>query len=207
MKRINAIIILALLAILVPLNLRAAQTAMQVLTRTSELLRRSEGITIGFNMSAGGNSVKGTLKAAGRSFSIVSPAMGAWFDGKCMWTLNPRTKETTLTIPTPEEIAETNPLVMISSNASNFTASYAKTQPKSGKKIVLVPKKRSFGVKSLTVTFSAGSQYPSEISVTGNNGSTTKVQITSVNTKSALKAADFSYPKEKYPSVPVIDLR
>lgn len=198
---------LLILVLATALGMSAAQTATQLANRTAELLKRADGVSVAFTMASGGHSVKGEMKAAGSRFAISTPEMATWFDGKTMWTYSSRTGETTVTLPTDSEIAETNPLRLISANSSSFTASYAERQPSSGKKIILSPKKKSLGVKKVEVTVNERTYQPTIVTVYPDSGSPTTITITSFSTKATVTDADFKYPAKKYPKATLVDLR
>lgn len=184
-----------------------AETAAQVIRRTAELLRRAPGIKTSFRMEGAQGAMTGTLKCAGSKFVLSSPAVSTWFDGKTMYTYNPRTSETTVTIPEPSEIAESNPLAAISANQDSYTATYGKTAPKGGKQIVLTPKKRGTGMKRIEVTVGATSYLPTKIVLVPVSGGTSTITLTSLSTKAAIPASAFTYPAASFPKATLIDLR
>ena len=60
---------------------------------------------------------------SGNKFTIKSPEMEIWFDGKNQWAYSPNTDEVNLTEPTAEELSQINPLSVINRFANNFNAS------------------------------------------------------------------------------------
>lgn len=209
MKNIFRHIILVGMAVLAVAQASAVETATQVAMRASQLLQRASGVRAEFIIGTGSNQMKGTLLSAGTKFSISTPGMSTWYDGKTMWTYNSRTGETTITYPTPAEVAETNPLALISAGTNRFSAFYAKKQPAKGKgrRVVLTAKGKDLGVKSVAVTIADGSYLPTNVVVTPLTGQPTTVNISRINTKSNFSASDFVYPTGKYPKAEIIDLR
>lgn len=189
------------------LGMMGGETATQIATRASQLLQRASGVRAEFTLDSQGQKLSGTLKSAGSKFAITTPGMSTWFDGKTMWTYNSRTGETTITTPTAAEVAETNPMSLISANRSMFTAYFAKKQPAKGRRIVLMAKGRELGIKSVAVTIADGTYMPVNIVVTPLKGVPTTVHIKSITTKSNFTVSDFVYPSGKYPKAEIVDLR
>ncbi len=206
--RTVATLSLFLLAILV-MSPRAVagETASQIARRTSDLLQRASGISADFTLESQGNKSKGKLKTSGKKFMVSTSGMSTWYNGQTMWTYNDRTQETTVTTPTPSEVAETNPLSLITANIGQFTAYYAKKQPTKGKRLVLKPKNSNVGVKSVAVTIADGTYMPTNVVMTPLNGQPVTVHIHSISTKANFSPSDFVYPSEKYPNVELVDLR
>lgn len=199
----------AFLLLLVPVSFSAegAETAMQAINRTVSIISRTNGIKVKFSMSSGGHKASGDLKAAGTRFAISSPGYSTWYDGKTMWVHNSKANETTISVPTRSEVAETNPLALISANSKSFNAVFVKNPPKGCKVIKLTPKVKGTGVKRLLVTIGATNYKPSKIVVTPTGGQTTVFEIKSLDTSSGCRPSDFVYPKSKYKSAEMIDLR
>ena len=183
------------------------ETATQIATRAAQLLQRASGVRAEFSLESQGQKLTGTLKSAGSKFAITTPGMSTWYDGKTMWTYNSRVGETTVNTPTAAEVAETNPMSLISANGSLFTAYYAKKQPAKGRRIVLMAKGRELGIKSVAVTIADGTYMPVNIVVTPLKGTPTTVNIKSISTKSNFTVSDFVYPSGKYPKAEIVDLR
>lgn len=189
------------------LTTQAAETPSQIAARSSQLLQRASGIKADFTLEAEGRNMKGTLKSQGKKFAITTSGTSIWYDGKTMWTYNASTGETTITIPTPQEVAETNPMSLMQANADSFKAYFAKKQPAKGKRLVLLPKTKDMGIKSVAVSVNTGSYMPYNMVVTPVSGKPTTVHITGLSTKSNFSASDFVYPSKKYPKAEIVDLR
>ncbi len=124
-----------------------------------------------------------------------------------MWTYNVKNSETTLMTPSPQEVAEANPLTLVNSYSSSFMASFAKGQTKGSKTIILTPKSKQSGYKSVHITIPDGSVYPSKLVIVPTSGQKVTVSISQVKSGQKLPDATFVYPKTKYPKVEIVDLR
>lgn len=158
-------------------------------------------------MSSGGQKTSGIIKTEGTKFAIETKSMSTWYDGKSMWTYNPRSNETTLVRPTQAELAETNPLHLISSRISQFTASYAKNQTAGVKTIVLTPKSKQTGFKSLHLTVDPKTMLPVKLVAVPTSGQAVTVSLSSVKTGLKHPASTFVYQKSRYPKATIVDLR
>lgn len=185
----------------------AADTADAMLKKAASAINSSSGLTASFTLDYGSQKVSGTMKAAGKKFALQTSSTSTWYDGKNMWTYNANNAETTLMNPTAQEVAEANPLSIVKSYSANFTAVFAKGQTKGSKTIVLTPKSKQLGYKSVHVTIQDGSVYPSKLVIVPTSGQKVTVLITQVKSGQKLPESTFVYPKSKYPKVEIIDLR
>lgn len=185
----------------------SAETADAILKKAAQAVKTTEGLSASFTLASGNEKLTGTLKASGSKFSLETGTTSVWYDGKTMWTFNGKTNETTVSLPTKSEVAEVNPLHIVYSYSDNFTAAFAKSQTKGSKTVVLTPKSRKLGYKSVHLSIPDNSSFPSKIVVIPLSGQ--KITVTIGNTTTGLKLAPstFTYPKSKYPKVEIVDLR
>ncbi len=188
-------------------TMTAAETADAVLKKAAAAINGSTGLTAAFTLDYGSQKVSGTIKASGKKFALQTSSTSTWYDGKSMWTYNAKNAETTLMTPTAQEVAEANPLSIVNTYSSNFTASFAKSQTKGSKTIVLTPKSKQSGYRSVHVTIPEGSSFPSKLVVIPSSGQKVTVSISQVKSGQKLPDATFVYPKAKYPKVEIVDLR
>ncbi len=191
----------------VAFSLSAAETADGMLKKAAAGINGTSGLTANFTLDYGKQKVTGTLKAAGKKFVLESSATSTWYDGKNMWTYNKNNQETTLMIPTPQEVAEANPLSIVNTYSANFTAAFAKQQIRGCKTIVLTPKSKQSGYRSVHVTIADASTFPSKIVIIPTSGQKMTVSVSKVVSGQKLPDATFVYPKSKYPKVEIVDLR
>lgn len=185
----------------------SAETADAVLKRAAQTIKSADGISASFTLNSGGQTLTGTLKSSGDKFSLQTSTTSVWYDGKTMWTHNSKTNETTVTFPTSSEVAEVNPLYIVHVYSNNFTVAYAKSQTKGSKTIVLTPKSRKLGYKSVHLTIPDKSSFPSRVVVIPLSGQKITVNIEKTTTGVKQAASTFVYPKSKYPKAEIVDLR
>lgn len=168
-------------------------------------LQSAKSLKSSFTASISGRNVNGTLLSKGKKFSIVMPGLGTWYDGRSMWSYNSSNGETAVWIPSPYELAESNPLLYLSS-ANDYNVKAGTGAKKGESVVVLTPKKRNTGVKSVTVVINTTTNLPKRITV--NTGkSSSSITLNSVTLNPAIADSQFTYPKSKYPKVNVVDLR
>lgn len=205
--KIKIIRILAIIIASLSLSSASAQTADSVMKKTAEKINVSSGLSASFSLVSGNNKVSGTLKSSGRKFAIRTSSASTWYDGKSMWTYNANSGETILTTPTAQEVAEANPLSLVNSYAASFTAAFSKTAKKGSKTIVLTPKSKKLGYKSVHVTISDATSLPVSIVVVPSSGQRMTLSISNVKLNAAIPASTFVYPKKDYPKAEIVDLR
>lgn len=200
--------ILLLIAILgVSASAPAAETADAVLKRTAAAIKNANGLSASFVLTSGNNKLTGTLKSENSKFSLETSTTCTWYDGKTMWTYNSSSKETTVITPTQSELAEANPLYIVNAYSNNFTAAFAKSQSAGSKTIVLTPKSKKLGYKSVHLTIPDKSSYPTKVVVIPMSGQKITISISQIKTGQKFSASAFTYPKNKYPKVEIVDLR
>ncbi|MDE6295066.1 MAG: hypothetical protein K2M03_03285, partial [Muribaculaceae bacterium] len=63
-----------------------AETARQTLDKCVSRLKTSPGLSADFTLSRQGRTVSGKIKEKGDKFSIVTPSIATWYDGKSLYT-------------------------------------------------------------------------------------------------------------------------
>lgn len=199
--------ILLLLIFTIPFCFDAAAelTAAEAVNKGANTLFHSKGLKTDFTCSIAGKSGNGTLISKGKKFVFESPFVNIWYNGVAMYTYNPRTKETTVTHPTASELAESNPLSYIHANK----AYYAKDVSRKGDRrvISLHPYDDKMGVKEIILTLDESTCIPKIIKLILNNGQSSTITIKNLQLDAYPGAKTFEYPANRYPGVPVVDLR
>lgn len=206
LKKIS--ILLALLtAMLLPHPARAAKSsAAQVVNAISNVLAKSPAIEAKFTLRQPGQPLTtGSAVIQGKKFTLNVPAMRVWFDGKTQWTYSKDAAEVNITEPDAAELAETNPLTIITSNAKGCKARRLDAA-KGTDRVELTPTTKCSFTKAV-VSSDATTNFLREIVVTMNDGS--RVIITFDSMKKIAKKPDsyFRFDKKAAPSAQIVDLR
>ena len=174
--------------------------ATEILEKTATSFRRGEGIHIVFS-----GSQKGELKMQGNKFHLLYGGVESWFDGKTQWSYAADSEEVSISIPTPEEMQETNPYSIFNTYKTHFNYGY-KGIDKNMHKIVLVPLKKDSSIKSITLHISMR-YIPQGIVLSLQNGQRYSFDITSYSAGKKFDARTFCYDSKKHPQAEIIDLR
>ncbi|MCM1452479.1 MAG: hypothetical protein NC102_09475 [Clostridium sp.] len=204
MKRLFSIILIFAAALLQAWALSADE----VLKNSSKALTSGNGVTASFiAVSDGGSPLKGSFTMAGKKFALVTPEYASWYNGENLWSFSDQTGETSLSIPSEEELLEINPFEIISQYSRRFSVKSAKA-PEGKAAVALVPKGKDSSVERAIVTVSKSTWLPSSIVIEFSSGQSISVEITSISKPSApIGSAVFEYPLMLYQGVEVIDLR
>ncbi|MCH5227852.1 MAG: outer-membrane lipoprotein carrier protein LolA [Muribaculaceae bacterium] len=205
MKRLLSIIFA--LAGILSLHAQGSLSPAQILAKAVSNISNSRGVEATFSVYNSGYSGKGVIKTQGNKYKVTLPDVEVWYNGKDMFTYNKRAAETTLVTPTPEEIAETNPLVYVANARKNYNVSFS-TVKKQGKYVLeLTPKVKGEEVKRVTLTLNNSTFSPEKIVVEPKRGNPITMEISSFKTGTNSSVSEFEYPKSKYPNVEIVDLR
>jgi len=199
-----------MLAILIAVGVNAygattKLTAEQVAQKAASVIT-TKGLSATFSINSQGRVSNGSVKSAGNKFVVLMPEVSTWYNGKSLYTYNPRTSETTVTIPTAQELAESNPLLYVRSGAAGFTCRFS-TVKRQGKYVVdLLPKDKKSGLKKLVFTINSTTFQIEKILVTTASGNVT-VDVKTMKTGITIPVSEFEYPSKKYPRAEIVDLR
>lgn len=199
-------ILLLLLALCCLLPLHAAESATAILDKAAAKVRSAKSLSASYTITADGHSQSGTLTIAGDRFTIASPQISSWYDGRTQWTYSTHVGEVNITEPTPEELQQVNPFAIINSFKTDYRASMLKA-PAGEKKIRLTSTRSGSDIHSVELTLSAATLYPTRIVLTMGNRRSVSIAISSVKAGAALPISFFRYDAAKHPGISVVDLR
>ncbi|MDE6272733.1 MAG: outer membrane lipoprotein carrier protein LolA [Muribaculaceae bacterium] len=183
----------------------SAASADDILQSCVKKLSGAKSLKATFTATFSGRSASGTLLSKGQKFSLVMSGIGSWYDGKNLWSYSAANNETTLWTPSKAELAESNPLLYLSS-ASDYTVKAGSGSKKGESIIVLTPKKRNSGIKSVTAVINTSTNLPKKLTIVAA-GQTSVISFGSITLNPSIADSQFAYPKSKYPKVNVTDLR
>lgn len=185
--------------------LSAGSTAQETLQGCIAKLNRAKSVKADFTFTAQGKSSSGQLLSKGNKFAIVSGNSGSWYDGSSISVYSPSTKEVTVWKPSSSELAESNPLMYLSS-AGNYTVTQASGASGGEKMLTLTPKMRGSGIKSIKVKINTSTMLPTYMEISSNGG-VIKLSLKNVTLNSPIADSNFKFPKSKYPGARINDLR
>ncbi|MCM1522032.1 MAG: hypothetical protein NC039_05200 [Muribaculaceae bacterium] len=199
-------IVLTLSLFLISALSSLAVTPQRVIDRAANRLKSSPSVQVAYTVKADGQTSQGMLTISGDRFTVTSPGMISWYDGKTQWTYSEQMGEVNVVTPTPDELRQINPLTIISALPSDFRLQSAKA-PKGQTAVDLTAKTTRSDIRKALITFSDATGLPTSIRVTLSGGHKLDISVNSVTPGGALPATYFKFDPKKYPGVQVVDLR
>lgn len=187
-------------------SIYAVETASGILNSSANKIKSAKSLVASYVITADGHKQDGIMTISGERFTISSPQMVSWYDGKTQWTYTSHTGEVNITEPTAEELQQINPFAIIRSFSNNYKAQQLKS-PAGTKKIRLTALSPKSDIKTVILTLNAKTLYPTRIDLTMGNRQSVAIQISAVEEGPTLPAANFRFDAKKYPGVQVVDLR
>ncbi len=200
------ILTLAVAAVFATIPASAARPAAKsVIESTAKKLREMPSMTATFKIVQGRDASQGSLTVSGRSFTVTTPEMKIWYDGKTQWAYSPSAKEVNITTPTATEVAESNPLSVLTALTQSYTCRRLSSTA-AVDKIELTPRNKT-DISKAVISVNVSTGMPTEILAYRANGAVTKIQILAVKAGKKLPASTFRFNQKQYPGVAVVDLR
>lgn len=208
-KIISLIILLLSVSVLPVLAERAPANdagAMKVIENAAAKLRRGKGIEANFTFTSPDGKSSGKITMSGDMFMIHSADMRIWYDGTTQWSYAPSRKEVDITEPTPEELSQVNPYVIINNLRTNYTA---RRLPSQGQYRIIELSARNARNDLRTAVLKVDKNgFPVSIGLTMRNGSKATINVKDV--KELTKAPglqSFRFDKKMAPGAEIVDLR
>lgn len=170
----------------------------------------SNGVSANFSICSESNGytseTSGKILLNGKMFSFNTAEMECGYDGETLWTYIKNNNEINLSIPEEEEIININPYLLIKNYSKRFKCSFA---GKSGdvETVVLSPKNSTDNIVSVKVSVNSKFLCLSRIEVTNKDNSTVVIKVSDYNSRISVDKSKFSFDKNKYPNIEIIDLR
>lgn len=202
MKRLFLSIIACLLAA-VSIN---ALDAKSVLDKASANFKKCPSVTIGYTVSNGDDSDKGTITLQGQKFCNKMSNMTVWFDGKTMWSYNKDNEEVNVTTPSASQVAKMNPYAFLSIYRKGYKVAFGKNTNQYYE-VILTAQDAKTSVQKLTVRINRSNYQPVYVVMTSKKTGNMTIDINSYKKGKRQSDAAYQFSKTKYPNVEVIDLR
>lgn len=202
MKRLLFGIISALLLCVMPLQ---AQTT-DVLKKASSQVKKDGGVTVGFTITDGSSSDKGTLLMKGTKFHCVMGDLMTWYDGKSLWSFVKENNEVNLTTPTRSELAKINPYYFLDFYKKGYKVTAGKSTSQYYE-VILTAENAKTTLANIVVRVGKSDYRPKYLKATTNKNQTLEITVTSYKKGQKFSDATFRFDKNKYPKAEIIDLR
>lgn len=183
----------------------ATPSAAEVLRKAVATMKNTPSVEASFSVSMGGRASSGEILISGDKFTLTTPELSTWFDGKTQWAYSPSAKEVNVSEPTPEELQQINPFAILSTMQNQFTPRRLKSDA-GYDKIELIPKGKSEYAKIVAV-FNSTTHLPKEIIITSTDRSVTTIKITGIKKGGKTTGKLFQFNLTRFPGVEIVDLR
>ena len=152
-------------------------------------------------------SGSGTFIMKGSKFVLEMDNMKAWFDGKTQWAYLAESNEVSITEPTESELADTNPMAILSKYRSKCVIRFSKTKLTQNNVVEMLPKDKKSEIVRIEIQSAKSTGHPVSIKMVAKNGTTTLLTLS--NYQKNMKVSDdiFVFNKAKYKGVTMNDLR
>lgn len=150
----------------------------------------------------------GTFTIKGNKFVLEMDAMKVFFDGKTQWAFVPQSNEVSITEPSEKELAETNPMAILSGFKSKSNIQFStKTKSAQNYCLEMLPKIKNKDITKIEVQVNKSNGNLCSIKLSNKNGSSSILTLSSF--QKGLKVNDnvFVFDKAKYKNVVENDLR
>jgi outer membrane lipoprotein-sorting protein len=159
------------------------------------------------NDKSNSQTASGTFILKGSKFVLEMEAMKAWFDGKTQWAYVAQSNEVSITEPSEKELAETNPMAILSGFKSKCTIKFAANKSTANYCIDMTPKLKDKNISKIEVQISKSTGNLVSIRLNNKNGSTTSLTLSNFQKGVKVPDSTFAFSQSKYKGVVVNDLR
>lgn len=199
--------LLSAFIVIIAASSSSAKTPTAILDETAKKIASTPSVEVKYTVTAHNKSSDGTLTLQGEKFHLSSPDMAVWYDGNTQWTYSSATNEVNITEPTPEELAQINPLIIINSFKKLYNTKSLKA-PAGYHSIELTPKNpKGIQIKKVVLTVNSSSYYPHSIVLTMDNGTKLTIKIKTIKGGINHSKGTFVFNKKNFPKAEIVDLR
>lgn len=140
------------------------------------------------------NGQAGSATLCGQMFTYRFPKASVFYDGKTQWSYSPADKEVIVFNPTAEELAESNPLQILSRLATDYSGVALPDRPNT---VRLSALKADNPLTEATVVFNPSTGWPTEISIVCGNQRALLENIRFTPSKTTMAPETFKFKAPK----------
>lgn len=207
MNRIQLAFIL-ILAAMIPQSAVAQSkvSASAILSSLRAKMASAPAVEAVFTINGGSGPVQGSVILSGSKYTMATPQMSVWYDGRTQWTMLENTREVSVTEPDAAELVAVNPFAILSDHQQHYTA--RRLADSAGRyRVELVPRDKNSVIKRYRLFVNQTTGWPSALTVDFDDDRRIEVVIESIAASKAKASSTFVFDKKKYPAAEIIDLR
>ena len=177
---------------------------------------KSTSYTIHFTMNVkeimqrSAESFDAKIEVSGERFHLTTPDIEAWFNGETQWVLIRQSDEVNISVPTKEELKQTNPVQILNSYKKGYTYSHMgernDAKGRASFVVELKPEKPA-DIEYITLLIDKKSHAPNSIVIRQKGSIETHIHINKIQSGQNIPDNTFAFDKSKHPDVEIIDLR
>lgn len=150
----------------------------------------------------------GTFVMQGDKFTLKTDELQVYFDGKTQWAYMPMVNEVTISEPSEEELAQTNPLILIQTYSAKSTAKFIRNDRKQEAYTVeLTPKEKNGDINKIQIIVNKSTYHPQSIQLTDKNGIISSLALIQFKTGIRTDTNTFVFNRSIYKDIEINDLR
>ena len=189
----------------------AATNAKSAVDCIIKYITDSKSVTIRYTPTVDGTQQQPQIICImGDRFKLNSNEMAVWYDVTTQWTYITANNEVSITEPTPEELAEINPLLILGTLRQHYSASNVKTTGNDTQALELKPTVNVDGqlpISKILISYDKSDYSPQKLTVEFSSGNTLELQIKSITKGINYPHSTFVFNKKQLPKAEIIDLR
>lgn len=152
-------------------------------------------------------SLTGTFTLKGSKFILDMGTAKVWFDGKTQWSYMSDDNEVSVTEPSQEELAATNPMAVIAGFKQKSVTKFARTQSVQNHVIELIPSQTKADFRKVEVQVNKSNGNLVSVKLTDKKGVISTLILTNYQKAGNVTDKSFAFDKSAYKGVIVNDLR
>lgn len=149
----------------------------------------------------------GRLLLHNNQFYLEMNEVLVWFNGKTQWALLRHSNEVTITEPTKEEIAEINPVSILSNIKTKSSIRSGRSTRANHRLIELLPNNKYETYTKVEVEFANATGHLSALRIFNTNGGTQEITLTNYQTNVVVQPNTFNFDRAKFPNAIINDMR
>jgi len=151
---------------------------------------------------------RGKVLMKGNKFHLTMGENEVYYDGTTQWVYSEENNELTISNPTSDDLAGTNPLLILKQFKRTCTLQfYDKERYKEGYVIVFYPKEEHSEIRKLIVTLRKDTTLPVKLVLEASRGNVTTLVLTNLQHNLTIDEKTFSVSSQQYPNSIINDLR
>lgn len=176
-------------------------------TTKTEAIRATFALEISEKNGVNSQQHLGKFILKDNQFHLEMDELQVWFNGKTQWALMKENNEVSITEPSEDELATTNPLSVLSAYKKMSKIVFSKIKSEKNHIIVMIPKSKEATFTKVEVQLVKASGNLYAILMEQKDGTKNQLTLSNYQKKVAVNQSNFVFDKSKFKGVTINDLR